>query len=255
MPRRRSVPHPPDETIRVVVVEPRTLLGVGVREVLDHESGIEVVAEVRTADEALPIVDEAAPDVILVSGQLSEAGEADATIRLHTETPQTPMVVLGGEDDDASIVDALHVGATGHVAERAEPEELVATIRRVAEGDDQLKDELTGRPDLVGRIIDDVRDAIAVDEPANPLTDRETEVLALVAGGLRNREIAVELGLSTQTVKNHLSAILHKLGAPNRTRAVMYAVRHGWLVIGDQANDDAALDQVDMGGEADSSPA
>ena len=229
MPTRRTPPEPPAETIRVVVVEPRTLLGVGVRDVLDHEEGIEVVAQVSSSGEALPIVDEAAPDVILVS----ETGDAEDTRRLHSEMPDTPMVILGGEDDDTSIVDAVQLGATGHVAERAEPGELVETIRRVAEGDDQLKAELASRPDLVGRIVDDVRSALLEEERTNPLSPRERDVLRLVGPGMKNTDIAERLDISPQTVKNHMTAVLHKLGVPNRTRAVTYAVRQGWLVLGE----------------------
>ena len=82
------------------------------------------------------------------------------------------------------------------------------------------------------RILDNVRDTIMADrESTNPLTTRELEILALVAGGLRNREIAQTLAVSEQTVKNHLSTVLHKFGVPNRTLAVGYAVRHGWLVL------------------------
>jgi DNA-binding NarL/FixJ family response regulator len=228
---RRSAPLPSAETIRVVMVESRALLGVGVREVLDQESGIEVVAQVRSPDDALDIVEEAAPDVILVNVPLAESSATDAARRLHQETPGTAMVVLGGEDDDSSLVGAVEIGASGHVAEAAEPRELVATIRAAAEGDDPIKAELTARPDLVERIVDDVRDAILADHrPTNPLTARELEVLGLVAEGRRNREIAEQLGLSEQTIKNHLTSILHRLGVPNRTDAVLYAVRQGWLV-------------------------
>jgi DNA-binding NarL/FixJ family response regulator len=212
------------------MVEPRLLLGVAVREVLEQEAGIEVVAQVRSADEALEIVGETAPDVILMGGALGEPSSAGAARRLHDETPSTAFVVLGGQDDDASIVEAVQMGATGHVPEVAEPEELVDTIRRVADGEDQLRAELTGRPDLVGRIVDEVRHSLELEAPPeNPLTPREMEVLGLAASGLRNREIATALDLSPQTVKNHLTGILHRLGAPNRTRAVMYAVRQGWL--------------------------
>ena len=231
----RSAARATAEPIRVVMVEPRSLLGVAVREVLDHQDGIEVVAEVRSPEEALRIVDTTAPDILLVSGALSDPAETEAARRLHDETPGSAVVVLGGEDDDASIVDALQLGATGHVAEWAEPAELVATIRRVAEGDDQLKAELTSRPDLVGRIVDDVREAMTVEEHDNPLSTREMEVLRLVGQGMRNVEIADHLGLSSQTVKNHLTAILHKFGVPNRTRAVTYAARHGWLDLGETA--------------------
>ena len=231
---RRLAGRSADETIRVVMVEPRSLVGIAVRDVLQGEQGIEVVAEVRSPDEALEIVDEAAPDVILVSGALAESGDTESARRLHDETPRSAMVVLGGEDDDASIVGAVQIGATGHVAEVAPPAELVDTIRRVADGEDRLLAELSTRPDLVGRIVAEVRTSLALDAPPeNPLTGRELEVLELVAIGLRNREIAIRLDLSEQTVKNHLSTILHKLGAPNRTRAVLYAVRQGWLELPD----------------------
>jgi DNA-binding NarL/FixJ family response regulator len=233
---RRFAARPSAETIRVVMVESRSLLGFAVREVLEQEDGIEVVAQVRSADEALEIVDGAAPDIILMGGALAEPIDTEAARRLRDGTPSSGLVVLGGEDDDASIVGAVQIGATGHVAELAQPAELVDTIRRVADGEDQLLAELTGRPDLVGRIVDEVRQSLALDAPPeNPLTVRESEVLALVARGLRNREIAIRLDISEQTVKNHLTGILHRLGAPNRTRAVMYAVRQGWLELPDVA--------------------
>jgi DNA-binding NarL/FixJ family response regulator len=212
------------------MVESRALLGVGVREVLDQEQDIEVVAQVRSADEALPIVEKASPDVILVNVPTAKAAATDAARRLHLEAPETALVVLGGEDDDASLVGAIEIGAKGHVAEDAKPQELVATIRAAAEGDDPIKAEITARPDLVERIVDDVRHALLADRrPTNPLTPRELEVLQLAADGFRNREIAERLGLSEQTVKNHLSSTLHKLGVPNRRDAVLYGVRQGWL--------------------------
>jgi DNA-binding NarL/FixJ family response regulator len=232
VPRRRITPKPDtDDTIRLVIVEPRALLGVGIREVLDREPDMEVVGHVQSPDEAMPVIDAAAPDVVVVDVP-HEASGAEAVRRMHQGSPSSPLVLLGGEDDDASILEAMGVGATAHVAGLAEPSELVETIRRVAEGADPLKDELIGRPDLVERILDNVRDTILTDrEPTNPLTTRELELLALVAGGLRNREIAQTLAVSEQTVKNHLSSVLHKFGVPNRTQAVAYAVRHGWLVL------------------------
>ena len=239
MPRRRLTTTersddeepPSDEPIRLVIVESRELLGIGIREVLDRAPGIEIVAQVQSPDQAMSVIDAAAPDVVLVDVP-QEADAADAVRRMHQGAPDSPLVVLGGEDDDASIIEAMEVGATAHVAEVAEPAELVATIRRVADGEDPLKDELVARPDLVERILDNVRDTIMADrEATNPLTTRELEILALVAGGLRNREIAQTLAVSEQTVKNHLSTVLHKFGVPNRTQAVAYAVRHGWLVL------------------------
>lgn len=220
-----------DEPIRLVIVESRELLGIGIREVLDRAPGIEIVAQVQSPDQAMSVIDAAAPDVVLVDVP-PEAYGAEAVRRMHQGAPGSAIVVLGGEDDDASILEAMEVGATAHVAGVAEPAELVATIRRVADGEDPLKDEITARPDLVERILDSVRDTILADrEPTNPLTTRELEILALAASGLRNRQIAEALAVSEQTVKNHLSSVLHKFGVPSRRHAVAYAIRHRWLVI------------------------
>jgi DNA-binding NarL/FixJ family response regulator len=234
MPRRRTVRDPAVEPIRIMVVEPRALLAAGVREVLDREEDIEIVAQVRSAEEALPVVDEAAPDVILVNVPPAESSSADAALQRRLETLGSALVVLGGEDNDASLMGALGMGAVGHVAELAELGELVQTIRRVADGDEPLIDELSGRPDLLDRILDAASEALLADHaPQNPLSSRELDILRLVAAGQRNRQIAETLEISAQTVKNHLTSIMHKLGAPNRTRAVTYAVRHGWLVLED----------------------
>lgn len=227
----RADSEPP---IRLVMIEPRTILGVGVREILDQTPDFDVVAHVQTAAEAVPFVDGTTPDVVLVDFGPPEAESTEATRRLRQGAPNSAFVVMGRDDDDASIVGAVGIGAVAHVREKAAPDELVATIRRAADGEDPLQDELLGRPDLVRRIVDGVRESIlADDEQPNTLTSRELEVLALVAAGSKNREISETLGLSEQTVKNHLSTVFHKLGVPNRTRAVMYASRQGWLDLAD----------------------
>lgn len=206
------------------------MLGVGVREILDRETDIEVVGQVASPDEALWVVDQTAPDVVLVNAPPAESSEGEATMRLRRESPDAAFVVLGGGDDDASIVGAVEMGAMAHVAEVAEPSELVATIRRVANGEDPLQDELEARPDIVERVLAGVRDTtIAEALQPNPLTPREIEILGLVAQGLGNRDVAAALDVSEQTIKNNLSIAMHKIGAPNRTRAVMSAIRNEWL--------------------------
>jgi DNA-binding NarL/FixJ family response regulator len=222
------------------MVEPLPVLGSGLREVLERESDIEVVAQVPSPEEAIPIVQGSAPDVVLVDAPIEpESSGAIATRRLRRRTPGAAVVVLGGADDDASIVAAVEIGAVGHVAGTARPQELVATVRRVAEGQDPIKEELRARPDLVARIVDDVRSRVLDEgDVANPLTKREMDVLRLVGAGLRNQEIAERLEVSLQTVKNHVSTVLHKLGARNRDRAVMYARRQGWLETGQEGTDE-----------------
>jgi DNA-binding NarL/FixJ family response regulator len=203
------------------------------------------VAEVRSAGDALAVVEERAPDIVVMDVELEEPMASAATRQLTHDAPGSAVVIVGGEDDDASIIGAIEVGATGHVAALAQPAELVAVIRRVADGEDALRDEVAGRPDLVDKIVETFREGFRrQDEPAAiPLTGRELEVLRYVADGRKNREIADLLDLNEQTVKNHLSRILHKLGVPNRTHAVMFAVRQGWL----------SLDKVSAAARADAS--
>jgi DNA-binding NarL/FixJ family response regulator len=224
-------------TIRIVLVEPRALIGLGIRGVLDNEPDMEVVAEVRSADDARVAVEAQAPDVFVIDVELQEPTASAATRRLTQESPGSGIVVVGREDDDASILEAIEIGATGHVSASAEPSELIAVIRRVAEGEDPLRDEVIGRPDLVDRIMEGFRDSFrrADEPPSIPLTPRELAILGHVAGGLKNREVGELLEVSEQTIKNHLSSILHKLGVPNRTHAVTFAVRQGWLNLDDAA--------------------
>ena len=235
-------PEPDPETIRIMLVESRALAGLGIRGVLDGEPDLEVVAEVRSADDALAAAEDQAPDVIVLDVRLQEASTSAATHRLAHEAPTSGIVVVGREDDDASILEAIEIGAMGHVGALAEPAELVAVIRKVAEGEDPLRDEVIGRPDLIDKIMEAFRENArrAEESLANPLAPRELEVLRHVASGMRNRQIAKLLDVSEQTVKNHVSTILHKLGVPNRVRAVTFAARQGWL----------ALDQADADGSA-----
>lgn len=248
-PRRKLSTAPHIETIRIVLIEARALVGLGIRGVLDGEPDMEVVAEVRSADDALAVIEASAPDVFVIDVELHEPSTSAATRRLTHEAPRSGIVVVGREDDDASILEAIEIGATGHVAATAEPAELVAVIRRVADGEDPLKDEVIGRPDLVDRIMEGFRESFrhSDEPPPIPLTPRELVVLRHVADGLRNREVGELLDVTEQTVKNHLSSILHKLGVPNRTHAVTFAVRQGWLAldeVGADAEPRSAADEL-----------
>jgi NarL family two-component system response regulator LiaR len=232
-PRRQRSPAPNLEMIRIVLVEPSALVGIGIRDVLDREPDMELVAEVRSADDAIAVAEGDAPDVFLLDVKLQEPSTNVATHRLAQESPGSGIVLVGGEDDDASILDAIDIGAKGHVSSVVKPAELVAVIRKVAEGEDPLKDEVIGRPDLVDKIMEGFRESIrrADDWSSNPLTPRELDVLRHVAQGMRNRQIADALDIGEQTVKNHVSSIMHKLGVHTRIRAVTMAVREGWLVL------------------------
>jgi two-component system response regulator DegU len=235
-PRPPPATAPNLEAIRIVVIESSALLGLGIREVLDGEPDMEVVAEVRSAEDALAVAEHRAPDVFILDVDLQEPSTSAATHRLAQEAPTSGIVVVGREDDDASILEAIEIGAMAHVPAVAKPGELVAVIRKVADGEDPLRDEVIGRPDLIDRLMEGFRESFRyVDEPRpSPLTPRELDVLRFVAGGKRNRQIGELLDIGEQTVKNHLSSVMHKLGVPNRLRAVTVAVREGWLVLDEE---------------------
>src|SRR5512140_289952 len=217
MARRPTPPaepaDPSPETIRVVLVEPIALVGAGMREAIDSEPDMEVVAEVRTAGDAIAAVEGSSPHIVLMDVELREPSASAATRRL-TQDAGPAVVIVGGEDDDASIMGAMEVGATGHVPAIARPAELVAVIRRVADGEDPLRDEVVARPHLVDKVVEAFREGFRHQDSAAdiPLTPRELDVLRQVATGMRNRQIADQLVLTEQTVKNHLSRIMHKLG-------------------------------------------
>jgi DNA-binding NarL/FixJ family response regulator len=170
--------------------------------------------------------------------ELQEPSASAATRRL-TQDSGSAVVIVGGADDDASIMGAMEVGATGHIPAIARPAELVAVIRRVADGEDPLREEVVARPHLVDKVVEAFREGFRHQDSAAdiPLTPRELEVLRQVATGMKNRQIADQLVLTEQTVKNHLSRIMHKLGVPNRTHAVTFAVRQGWLTLEEVAGD------------------
>lgn len=233
MQRRSPSTAPDSQPIRIVLVEPRTLAGIGIRGVLDGQPDMEVVAEVRSTDDALAIAEEHAPDVFVLDVELQEFSNTEATHRLAHGAPDSGIVVVGREDDDAGILEAIEVGAMGYLPARSNPDDLVAVVRMVAEGEDPLRDVVIGRPDLIDRIMDGFRESLnrAEQRHTNPLSPRELVVLAHVATGRRNREVAELMEISEQTVKNHVSTILHKLGVPNRVRAVTFAARQGWLDI------------------------
>jgi DNA-binding NarL/FixJ family response regulator len=231
--RRSSSRAPTLQPIRIVLIEPRTLAGLGIRRILELEPDLEVVAQVRTADDAIDVVGDLAPDVVVLDVELQEPSNTEASHRLAIQAPDSGIVVVGREDEDASILEAIEIGAMGHLSALADPADLVAVIRKVADGQDPLRDEVIGRPDLIDKIMEGFRDSLtrAEQRASNPLSPRELEVLRHVARGRRNREVAGLMDVSEQTIKNHVSTILHKLGVPNRVRAVTFAVRQGWLVL------------------------
>jgi DNA-binding NarL/FixJ family response regulator len=208
-------------TIRVVVADDQMLVRGGFRMILDARDDIEVVGEAGDGEEAVRVVTRLAPDVVLMDVRMPGVDGLEATRRLIDSGSGSRIVILTTFDVDEYVFVALRAGASGFMLKDVRPDELVEGVRVVARGDALLA------PSVTRRLLDRFVDALPNPDDARPspdvLTDREVEVLALVAGALSNVEIAERLYVSEPTVKTHVSSLLRKLGLRDRVQAVVYA--------------------------------
>ncbi|MFG3504691.1 response regulator [Streptomyces sp. NPDC047821] len=211
-------------TVRVMVVDDQAMIRAGFVAIIDAEPDLDVVAEADDGARAVELAGQVAPDVVLMDIRMPGIDGLTAT-RLLTARGGAPRVlVLTTFDQDAYVHEALRAGASGFLLKDAQPEELLAGIRIVAAGDAMLA------PAVTRRLIDAFAHTAppAPDpEPLRALTPREREVLALVAAGLTNAEIADALGVTTGTVKSHVNAVLGKLGLRDRVQATILAYDTG----------------------------
>lgn len=210
--------------IRVLVADDHDLFRSGLRGLLE-EQGVTVVGEAARGDEAVRAVRELAPDVVVMDLNMPVLDGVHATREIAATSPLTRVVVLTVSDEDADVMDAILAGACGYLLKNASIDELVAGIRAAAKGESLVS------PHIAAKVLQQLRAGTAAAGAAQTiraeLSDREIEVLKLVANGLENAEIAVQLHISPKTVKNHLSNIFMKLQFENRIQAAVYAVRSG----------------------------
>lgn len=209
--------------LRIVIADDQSLVRAGFRMILEAEDGIEVVAEAVDGQDAVGAVRRLRPDLVLMDIRMPKLDGLEATRQIIGGGGECRVVVLTTFDADEYVYAALQAGASGFLLKDVTPEQLVASVRMVAAGDALLAPAITRR--LVERFVR--RDA-QPDPPAlSELTQREREVLLLIAQGLNNAELATELHLSQATVKTHVVRILSKLGLRDRVQAVVLAYRTG----------------------------
>ncbi len=212
--------------IRVVLVDDQTLVRQGVRGLLALTDAVDVVAEGADGDEALALVARHRPDVLLLDLQMPRRDGIAVLEALRDADDPTPVLVLTTFDDDALVARALGAGARGYLLKDVTLEQLVDAVGRVAAGERLWQPAVTDR--LLRALLERPAAVDGIDRP-EPLTARERDVLRLLAAGWSNREIADSLHLAPGTVKNHVSAVLLKLGVRDRTRAVLRALELGLL--------------------------
>ena len=212
------------ERIRVMLVDDHALFRKGVASLLAACPDIEVVGEADNGAEALPKVADLRPDLILMDIQMPEVDGLEATRRIKAEHPYVKIVMLTVAEEDRSLFEAIKAGAQGYLVKKMDPEEFLSMIRGVSRGEAPLSRT------VASKILTEFSRRVQgppPEDPAAKLTPREREVLQLLTQGNTNKEIANTLGVSENTVKNHLKNILAKLHLQNRVQAVTFALRHG----------------------------
>ncbi len=213
------------EPARVVVADDQTVVREGIVMLLGLLPGIEVVGAAGDGDEAVRLVAELAPDVVLMDLRMPRCDGVEATRRIRAEYPDTQVVVLTTFADDESLFRALRAGARGYLTQDAGGDDIVRAVHSVLSGDAGLAPSIQRR--LLERLTESEKKPAPPVEPPDGLTTREAEVLMLIADGLSNQEIAFKLHVSTATVKTHINNLFAKTGIKDRAQAVRYAYGKG----------------------------
>src|SRR3954463_2378143 len=218
------------DAIRVLICDDHSLFRRGLIMVLESEEGIEVVAEAEDGEEAIRKAEEAAPDVVLMDVRMPRMSGIEATRSIAEAVPTAKILMLTVSDEEEDLYEAVKAGATGYLLKEISIEEVANAIRAVVTGQSLIS------PSMASKLLNEFNTLVKRAEekqqfPAPRLTDRELEVLKLVAQGMSNREIAEHLYISENTVKNHVRNILEKLHLHSRMEAVVYAVREKLLDI------------------------
>jgi len=212
--------------INVMLVDDQNLVRKGVRSLLELSEEIEVIGEASDGEEAIRTIPEVKPDVVLLDMRMPGKSGLDVLQELSASNQLPPTIILTTFDDDELVLAGIKAGAKGYLLKDVALAVLVNAVKTVAEGGSVVKPAVTQR--LLKGLEHLHTDFYSLDRP-DPLTERETEILRLMAGGYSNKEIANSLGVAEGTVKNHVSNILSKMGVRDRTRAVLKAFELGQI--------------------------
>jgi DNA-binding NarL/FixJ family response regulator len=234
--------------VRVLIADAQPLFREGLRLTLEGEGDLAVAGEASSGREALGFLEgEGQPPNVCVLDALLPVGSAalgfgDAALPGGIELarlikhrhPETAVIIMAAEEEEEQLFQAVKVGAAAYCARDIDPQAMVQVIRRVDGGDYLVSDSILARPQVTERVLRQFRELAATSNEAAeplfvPLSQREVEILDYIAHGRSNKGIASELGISDQTVKNHITSILRKLAVNDRTQAVIYALRNNWI--------------------------
>jgi len=237
----------------IMIVDDHPLFRQGLRRMIEDGSRFTVVAEAGTGYEAIRQADLHRPHIVLSDIQLPGVTGLKIARILKKQHPQMQIIMCSMHMDDERLFDAVRAGASAFLTKDIESYQLLDAIERVANGEQLINLTVLERPDLARRVLSEFRSMFSDGEHAPvtsanamPLSIREIEVLDCVAQGLTNKDIAVALFITEQTVKNHMTSVLRKLDVNDRVQAVLFAVRNGWVQIGSMAPEHMADDPQDL---------
>ncbi len=235
--------------VRVLIIDDHPLFRQGIRWCLEDAGDIEVVGEAENGQEAIKLTERLAPDVVLVDINLPGLNGLEVARVIKRREPRIGIIVLSVYEDDEQLFQAIKVGAAAYLSKDVNPEDLLHYIREVAHGKYLINDSVLAKPHVATRVLHQFRELAASEDEQTtalfaPLTSREIEILDCIARGLSNKEIASELSISGQTVKNHITSILSKLQVNDRTMAVIYAIKRGWIKMGYDSSGHSEQNQI-----------
>jgi len=224
---------PGADRIRVLIVDDHELFRVGIANILGKEKDIEVVGEAVDSRSAIDAANSLSPNIVLMDTSIPPPGGIETTQRIRRELPATAVVVMAVDEDEEALFASIKAGAAAFIVKDVSPDDLIQIIRRVSNGEFLINDKVFARPAVASRVLKEFRELAVYGQEAQPifapLSPREVEILDNIAQGMTNKQVAYALSISEQTVKNHMSSILRKLAVNDRTQAVVYAMRQGWI--------------------------
>ena len=220
--------------IEVMIVDDHPVFRQGLRNILAAHEDLCIVGEAADGHEAISLAQRLNPDVVMMDINLPTLNGLQATRELKRLCPEINVIMLTAYDDKEQVYHAIRSGASAYHAKDVSPTKLIDVIRQVSQGQYVIGGTVMDEDSVDDWLLKEFRrfDNGEIDREArflSPLSSREMEILELVIRGMSNKEIAYYLGISHQTVKNHMTAILSKLGVADRTQATVYALRHGWV--------------------------
>lgn len=223
-------------TTKIAIIDDHQLFREGVKRILDFEKTFEVVAEGEDGNQAVPIVEEFQPDVVIMDINMPDVNGVEATRQLTEKYPESKVIILSIHDDENYVTHALQTGASGYLLKEMDADALVEAVKVVADGGSYLHPKVTHNlvreyRRLAGEGGGGYVATAEIRRPLHLLTRRECEVLQLLTDGKSNRGIGEALFISEKTVKNHVSNILQKMNVNDRTQAVVEAIKKGWVEV------------------------